>query len=255
MDINGLFDRSLKAALDCRAVWPPVLTPIQLGDYGVMVDDGFRRLGNVADFGLAFRTERGPPSRLDLTSADVRLTRFAGGAQVPAFQGLGDVSARVSIEFGRGEAFVCKCARVERTHIADLGGLARRLHDARTADGQAWRPLPWRLVWQLYTGHDVLFLAASNAGTRVELGGSARLLHQLDTASGTAGLSVQRGTGLGLEIVGDTGPIGFGLARVRLLGGVKFFSGEDGRDDEDEWVERLPTDADPGGDAVAADEP
>jgi hypothetical protein len=110
-------------------------------------------------------------------------------------------------------------------------------------------------VWQLYTGHDVLFLAASNAGTRVELGGSARLLHQLDTASGTAGLSVQRGTGLGLEIVGDTGPIGFGLARVRLLGGVKFFSGEDGRDDEDEWVERLPTDADPGGDAVAADEP
>ena len=79
MDINGLFDRALKAALDCRAVWPPVLTPIQLGDYGVMVGDGFRRLGNVADFGLSFRTERGPPSRLDLASADVRVTRFAGG--------------------------------------------------------------------------------------------------------------------------------------------------------------------------------
>lgn len=244
MSPGELFGKQLMGALDCRAAWPPVLTPLQLGDYGVTTGGGFRRLGNIADFGLSIDVERGQPSRLELVSDDVRLTRFAGGARVPAFHGLGSVSGSVAIEFGRSEGFVLKCARVERTQIADLAGLARRLLHARAPDGQAWRPLAWRLVWQLYTGDDVLFCAASSAGARVELGGSVESLQRLDGGAGSAGLSVARGAGLSFEIVGGAGPLGFGLARVRLGGGVRFFADDDGPGDDGDWVERLAADAD-----------
>lgn len=252
MDPHDLYDSTLKGALGCRAVWPPVLTPTLLGDYGVVDGGVFRRLGNVAEFATPFTTTRGQPSRLDLSTSDVRLTRFAGGVQVPSLAGLGDVSARVRIEFGRSDGFVLKCARVELEEIADLGVLARRLLAARAPDGQRWRPLAWRLVWQRYTGHDVFFFAARSAGSHVELDGSATLLHGIDAAAGSAGLSRHRAAGLGLEIVGDSGPIGLGLARVKLVGGVKFFSDDPDSASDDEFVERLP----PGADAAPdADEP
>lgn len=254
MDPNKLYDDTLKGALGCRAVWPPVLTAVELGDYGVVDGGVFRRLGNVAEFGLGFTTTRGQPSRLDLSTSDVRLTRFAGGVQVPTLAGLGDVSASVRIEFGRSDGFVLKCARVEIDEIADLGVLARRLLTARAADGQTWRPLAWRIVWQRFSGRDVLFFAARSAGSHVELDGSARLLHGIDAAAGSAGLSRHRAAGLGLEIVGDAGPIGLGLARVRLVGGVKFFSDDPDGVSDDEFVERLPAGADDVS-AQDADEP
>lgn len=245
MDTHDLYDSTLRGALGCRAVWPPVITAVQLGDYGVVDGGVFRRLGNVADFGLAFTTTRGQPSRLDLSTSDVRLTRLAGGVKVPTLAGLGDVAASVRIEFGRSDGFVLRCARVELDEIADLGALARRLLAARAPDGQRWRPLAWRLVWQRFSGRDVFFFAARSAGSHVELDGSAALLHGIDAAAGSAGLSRHRAAGLGLEIVGDSGPLGLGLARVKLIGGVKFFADDpddpDGASD-DEFVERLPAD-------------
>ena len=44
MGIADRFGKFLKAELDCRAVWPPVLTPMQLGDYGVSDGASFQRL-------------------------------------------------------------------------------------------------------------------------------------------------------------------------------------------------------------------
>lgn len=240
MDTDGLYDRLLRDALGCRAVWPPVLTPVGLGDFGVVDGGVFRRLGNVAEFGLDFAVEHGPPSRLDLHSADARLTRLAGDVALPVDR----VAAGVRVEFTRSDGFVLRCERVELAQIADLGALARRLLGARAPDGRRWRPLAWRLVWQVYTGRDVLFLAARSAGSHVELHARGAGPSPL---TGGAGLAARRSVGLGLEVVGESGPIGLGLARVRLVGGVQFFSGEG--DAGDEFVERLPADADAGPDA------
>lgn len=245
MDPHRLYDDTLRAALGCRAVWPPVLAPLRLGDFGAVDGGVFRRLGHVEEFGLGFAAERGQPAQLDLVSADARLTRFAGGAEVPSLAGLGAVAASVHVEFTRSDGFLIKSAGVEVEQIADLGALARRLHAARAPDGRRWRPLAWRLVWQLYRGRDVLFFAARSAGSRVELHGSAVGLHG---PGGSAGLVSHRAAGLAFEVVGASGPVGLGLARVRIAGGVKFFSSEpDGEDDE--WVERLPPAADAGSDA------
>ena len=165
MGIADRFGKFLKAELDCRAVWPPVLTPMQLGDYGVSMGASFQRLGNIADFGLKLEVERGQPSSLNLVSSGMKQVRLAAGAAVPAFQGLGDVAGTLGLEFTRSESFLLKCGRVERTQIGNLGALALRLSRAKTVDGQAWKHLAWKIVWQLYTGHEVVFLATRDAGT------------------------------------------------------------------------------------------
>jgi len=262
MGIGDRFGKFLKNELDCRAVWPPVLTPIQLGDYGVTDGTGFQKLGNITDFGLELEVEGGRPSSLNLVSSGVRQTRLAAGAAVPAFQGLGDVAGKLGLEFSRGESFVLKCRRVERTQIRNLGALALRLSRARTADGLAWRHLAWKIVWQLYTGCEVVFIATRSAGTRVDFSGSADALHQLEMGKLSAGVGVQSSHSLGCEILGETGPVGYGLARVKVIGGgVKFFA-SDIEEEEAEAVERLDADgpgadepADADDDPAAADEP
>ena len=245
MGIADRFEKFLKAELDCRAVWPPVLTPMQLGDYGVSDGASFQRLGNITDFGLKIEVERGQPSSLNLVSAGMKQVRLAAGVAVPAFQGLGEVAGSLGIEFTRSESFLLKCRRVERTQIGNLGALALRLARARTVDGQTWKHLAWKIVWQLYTGHEVVFLATRGAGTKVDFKGSASALHQLEMGSASVGVGVQTNQSLGVQILGDTGPVGYGLARVKVIGaGVKFFGG-DLEDEERDAVEPLGTD-DPG---------
>lgn len=255
MGIGDRFGKFLKDELDCRSVWPPVLTPMQLGDYGVSDGASFQKLGNITDFGLTLEIEVGQPSSLNLVSSGVKQTRLAAGAAVPAFQGLGNVAAKLGIEFSRSESFVLKCRRVERTQIRNLGALALRLSRARTADGQAWKHLAWKIVWQLYSGCDVVFLAARGAGTRVEFSGSADALQQLEMGSLSAGIGVQTSHSLGCEVLGQSGPVGYGLARVKVIGaGVKFFS-SDLEEEEADAVEHLSPEEPPLESLADEDEP
>lgn len=147
--------------------------------------------------------EGGRPASLHIVSRGVKRTRLASGAAVPAFQGLGDVAGELGIEFVRGESFLLQCRRVERMQLRNLGALALRLSRARTADGQGWRHLAWKTVWQLYVGCEVVFLAAHDAGTRVDLRGSADALHQLEMGQLSVGVGMQNGQSLGFELIDD----------------------------------------------------
>lgn len=261
MSTGSKFSQFLKTQIDCRAVWPPVVTPIQLGDYGVMVGDNFQKLGHVSDFGVSLEVERGEATSLNVSSTGVRATRLAAGAPVHGFVGLGQAEARLALEFTASDAFVLKCRRIERTQIRNLGAIGRQLGRARARDGQTWRHLPWRIVWQLYTGHDVVCLANRSAGTRVEFSGHAHALQQLEVGTMTAEVGFQSSHGLALEILGKTGPVGIGLARVKYLhSGIAFFSSGADDDEDEDTIDRLgaedeaPTDADADTSADADDE-
>ena len=246
MSTGSKFSKFLKSQIDCRAVWPPVVTPIQLGDYGVMVAGNFQKLGHVSDFGVVLELEQGEVSSLNVVSQRVRTTRLAGGAPVPAFHGLGQVAAALRLEFADADAFVHKARRVERAQIRNLGAIGRRLTNARTRDGQKWRHMAWRVVWQLYTGHDVLCLTNRSSGTVVEFVGEAHALQQLELGTVHASVAMQSSHALGLEILGQSGPIGYGLARVKYFGGgIAFFSdGDEAEAEAEASVERLDADDD-----------
>jgi len=255
------FSQFLKTQIDCRAVWPPVITPVQLGDYGVMDGGNFQKLGHISDFGVTLEVERGEGSSLNLVSTDVRMTRLAGSAPVAMFSGLGKVQAKLEIEFSSSDAFMLKCRKIERTQLRNLGAIGRKLSQARTRDGQTWRHLAWRIVWQLYVGRDVICLANRSAGTTVEFSGEAHALQQLEGGTMSAGIGFRANRSLGLEILGQTGPVGYGLARVKYIGsGIAFFSNS-GDDDGEDAVDRLDPDDDAeplaaaDGAAAEADEP
>lgn len=238
------FSAVLQDELGCRAVWPPVITPIRLGDYGVLEGGLFRKLGHVSDFGVEIAVEQGATSSLNFVSASAAVHRLAGDLPVSQFTGLAGVQARLAIEFAESSSFLLKCRTITLEQIGNIAALGRALGRARSADGRTWSSLSWRIVWQLYTGRDVVFLATRSAGTTVDFSGKVEAIQQLDAGSYSAGVRVQPSRSLGVEIVGRTGPIGLGLAKVKLFTSSIGFLSDSGEPEPEASVDLTPDDAD-----------
>lgn len=237
------FSKVLQDELGCRAVWPPIITPIQLGDYGVLDGGVFQRLGHVSDFGADIEVVHGQPTSLNFVSASAGVQRIAGDVPVDSFAGLGGVQARLAIEFAESSSFLLKCGRVTIAQIGNIGALGRELAGARSLDGRTWNTLSWRIVWQLYTGRDVVFLATRSAGTRVDFVGQVGAIRQLDLGNYSAGVHMQASRSLGVEILGRTGPVGLGLAKVRLFtASIGFLSSGDPAEPDSVEVDTTPDD-------------
>lgn len=236
------FSAVLQDELGCRAVWPPVLTPIKLGDYGVLDGGVFQKLGHVSDFGVEIEVEQGAPSSLNFLSASAAVHRLAGDVPVDSFGGLAGVHARLMVEFSESSSFMLKCRKISVEQIANIAAIGRELGRARSDDGRSWSSLSWRIVWQLYTGRDVVFLATRSAGTTVDFSGKVEAIQQLDAGGYSAGVRVQPSRSLGVEIVGRTGPVGLNLAKVKLFTSSIGFLSDSGEPEPEASVDLKPDD-------------
>ncbi len=250
------FTGILHDELGCRAVWPPVVTPVRLGDYGVLDGGVFRKLGHITDFGAQIEVEQGQPASLNFVSASARLIRAAGDVPVGNFSGLAGVNARLRVEFTEKASFLLKCSRVTVDQIANIGAIGHHLARARTRDGREWSAWSWRIVWQVYTGRDVVFLGTRDVNTAVDFAGRVEAVRQLDGGSFTAGVRVQPSSTLSLEVVGRTGPIGLNLAKVKLFTAAIGFLSDNGEPEEAgvDLAPDDPVDIFAGADAPGADE-
>mgnify|MGYP002777817733 CR=1 FL=1 len=251
------FTGILHDELGCRAVWPPVVSPVRLGDYGVLDGGVFRKLGHISDFGVELQVEQGQPASLNFVSASARLVRSAGDLPVTSFSGIGGVQARLRVEFAEKASFLLKCSRISVEQIANIGAIGRQLARARTRDGQEWSSWSWRIVWQVYTGRDVVFLGTRSVDTVVDFTGKVEAVRQLEAGSFSAGVRVQPSSSLALEIVGRTGPVGLNLAKVKLFTAAIGFLSDNG-EPEDGGVDLAPDDPPDirvGDDAGAGDAP
>ena len=63
MGTPRLFNQTLKSLLQINAAWLPVTNTFRLGDYGVMSEGVFVKIGNIeTDFGIALERALGPNS-------------------------------------------------------------------------------------------------------------------------------------------------------------------------------------------------
>lgn len=66
------FNKILHDEIDVYAAWLPVTNNFQLGDYGVISDGVFAKLGNIDEFEVKFNEEDGAQSHLKFRSAGPR---------------------------------------------------------------------------------------------------------------------------------------------------------------------------------------
>ncbi len=92
------YSKVLHAELDVHAASMPVTNTFALGDYGVISDGVFVKMGNISEYGITFVPAAGAPTRLRFRSDGTRVTKFLAGAEVPNIPAV-DLEASIRIEF------------------------------------------------------------------------------------------------------------------------------------------------------------
>jgi len=216
------FDRVLYDELQIHAAWYPVSNTFRLGDYGVVSDGIFVKLGNIDEYAVGFADETGNPTSLRFKSEGSKVRKLVGGAEVNAFPD-SDIEAKLVIEFTRADSFYVN-ADLNVTSMAAINQVAG---DLRQAAGWTKK---FRVVWSVYTGENCTIVSTRQGDSSVEIAGTASALQLLEVGKAEAGLELSSKSDVGLDIVGSTGVVGLRLFKLRLFGdGVKILAADDAR--------------------------
>jgi hypothetical protein len=216
MSLVSSYASTLREQYRMHAVWPPLVAPVALGDYGQLHDGAFVRLGNVtADFGIA--VEALPPAEhasLVLTSSGVKAMRLQGNVPVGAF--VPGARATLELNFTSDNGAVVRAARMRALGVANVVKIGDALGDV-----DAWRR-SYSFVTTIYATEEATVLATAKRGALVKIEGDAGDLIAFEaTGKLSAGLTFTSEQELTLQMAGKRGPIGLGLHRRNWLGNVK----------------------------------
>jgi hypothetical protein len=205
-----LFSKILHKEIDVYAAWIPVTNTFGLGDYGVISDGVFVKMGNIGEYGVTFRKAAGEPSRLKFRSDGTTVRRFVGGAEAPVLP-QADLDAKLTVEFDAADSFYLD-AHLSVESIENLAQVGQAL---RTAPG--WRR-QYRVIFAVYTGRNCTILSSRSAKSKIEISGKASALAQFELGNVEAGLTVSAEDSVGLDVVGKTGVVGLRLFKLRSVG-------------------------------------
>jgi hypothetical protein len=236
MGIAKDFNKVLHDQIRIHAAWLPVTNTFQLGDFGVISDGVFVRMGNIqSDFGVTFDSQAGTETKLDFKSDRVRVFRFAGNAEVPVFPGE-SVDASLKIEFGKEKSFYLKAA-LSVSQMASVFAAAQQL-----SDKPRWDTGKFKVISAVYTGRGCAILSSREGNASVEITGKADALKKLEMGSAEAGLSFSSRSGMGLEILGDNGVVGLQLFKVEKNGQPGFEAAREPFSTSADWAADLEDD-------------
>lgn len=214
MGTASRFDDILKREINIHAAWLPITNTFEIGDFGIVSDGVLVKMGNIRTMGVGWNAKDGSPAKLDFASDGTTIVRAVGNATVQAFPDQ-DLDASLTIEFERESSFLVK-AELTVSEMQDVAAVADKL--SQLAEWQS----RYRVVSAVYVGHGCTILSSKGANSKIALSGKANALKRLDLASASAGIDVTKSERIGLQIVGQTGPVGLSLFKMRwLIGGVE----------------------------------
>jgi hypothetical protein len=212
-DIN----RVLHQQLNCHVAWLPISNTFALGDYGVISRGVFTKLGAVSDFNVKFKVGVGPVVKLDFASKETTVTTSAGGVAVDVFSDE-DIDVKVKIEFEKANSFLVKAAKVQVSEIQDVLSM---MNDLQPLPG--WRR-SFKVVAKVWRAENAALFSARADKTALTLSGDAPSLRRFQLGDVSANLRTSKDRELGLELLGQSGVIGLGLAQRKFFGGVDFLN-------------------------------
>ena len=211
MPLPQRYNRVLRRHTLHFAAWSPISDPYAVGDYGLLRNGVFQKLGHIRDFGVDFGTEQGHPVAFDFSSTQVSTVRMQADVEVPVFQNV-DVAATLTFQFEGDFLALVKSPVVNVEIMRSTQAVARRL-DATPG----WKHR-YRVVWKVYSGAPALIVSSLGRGTKVELAGRASALRKFELGDSMVGVRVTSQHDLKIE--GAAGPIALDLFRVRQSGAL-----------------------------------
>jgi hypothetical protein len=211
MGLAAQFSKHLHKEVGAHAAWLPVANLFELGDYGLISDGVFNRMGNLREFGLDVTGVETNSVKLDFKSEGTRLVSLVGEAEVNALPD-SPIEAALKIEFSAKDAYYAKAASASVQEIPNLREVAEQL-----AKVDGWRR-KYRVVRGTITGHDCVIVTSKAANASFVLKGNADALKQVGAGAVGAGVTVSAENDVGLSIVGDTGVVGLRLFKLKPWG-------------------------------------
>lgn len=236
MGVAAQFSKSLHKEINAYAAWLPVANSFELGDYGLVSDGVFQRIGNITEFGVEFESKASELAGIDFKSEDAKRVSIVADVEVNALPDA-PVDAKLRIELGRKGSYYARAADTTATEMTNIREVASGL-----ARAQGWRR-KYRVVSSIITGHDCLIVTASADNAIFELSGQADAFQNLNAGAVNAGVSVTNDTNVGFTVVGKTGVVGLRLFKLRWFGDQANLLGPEGKADyEQERADELEDD-------------
>lgn len=215
MGIPRSFNNIIKKHLNVNAAWLPITNNYGLGDYGIISDGVFAKMGNIREFNIPFIESTGPDASIDFTSANTSIMKFAAGSEVSVIPA-GAIDAKISYKFESEKSFLVKAPVIKVSEIQNLYELATKLMTIKTWGRK------WKIVYQVYHALDPLIISTISSGTELTLSGNADALRNFKIAD--ASIELGSNKELGLKTYGKAGIIALGLFRLRLKRDPGFLS-------------------------------
>lgn len=195
------------------ANWEPT-TPLQLGDYGVLRDYVFIRLGHISQYGIKSQERRNTSKdHKFFTSQGTTDVKFDVGGEAPVGAATA-AKATLAVGFTSQEAVFFNAAGCEFAMIDDkvsLGKTVMGLYGAGT-----W-PREWVVVTDLVTA-DAITVAVSGGGTAsiVFEAAAKGKFGPIDLADASVGLTVKSASNIGFQLISNkTLTILLGLCKIQ----------------------------------------
>lgn len=209
MGLPKQFNDVIESQLNIFAAWLPITNTYQLGDYGIIADGVFAKMGNIKEFDIDFTTGKAPDAKLDFTSDRTHVTNFAAGAQVDVIPE-GAIDAKVTFKFENEKSFLVKAPTINVNTIENVNEVGTKL-----IGNSKWE-LRFKVVYQTYFAIDAAIMSTIDAGTEITFNGDAKALQQLSV--GSASVAFNSSSKLGLNVQGAAGIIGLGLFQIKRGG-------------------------------------
>jgi hypothetical protein len=225
LGVASQFSKDLHREMNAYAAWVPVANTFTVGDYGVMSQGLFQRMGNISEFGVQVDNPTSSESvGFDFKSEGSRVVSLVGGAEVPLLPPQ-PIEAALRVEFTKADSYLVKAAKLSTQELPNLRQLAAQLASANGWDRRH------RVVWSTVTAEDALVVMSKEANASFQLNGNADALQQIGLGTVSAELKIASEDKVGLSIVGKTGVVGLRLFKLKLWGSGAKVLGPDGEAD------------------------
>ena len=205
MRLAKQFNDTIQQQLNIFAAWLPVANNFQLGDYGIMDDGVFTKMGNIKELDVEITTGKGQDAKIDFTSASTKVINFAAGVEVDVIPA-GALDAKVTFEFQNAQSMLIKSPAINVDIIENVNEIGQKL-----IANSKWQR-KFKVVYQTYVANDVAIMSTIDAGTKITFSGDVKALQQLNV--GNASIGFQSTRKLGLDLHGVVGVVGLGLFQI-----------------------------------------
>lgn len=220
MSLPRDFNCALKKKAGIYAAWFPVTTPFQIGDYGLIQNGVFQKIGHLDDlrddgFNIKIRSAVGKPVSIDFLTKGVKTIKTVASATgaIPELP-TSEISAKLTYEFNKKNSFVVKAAEMTVEQMENIHQVAEGL--ARLRREKKWSHR-FRIVSKTYTGQSCVVLLANEAGTKVEFEATANALKQIDLGIVELKPTVSFSSDTILKVLGKTGTLGLNLFKLKMF--------------------------------------